>query len=100
MTSKNNDNRCKLDNGRKLDFLRRFNFRTTNGPTSLIILLSLFSQLALFFRAECSLGQGLGFNSHDSYFISLCLMATDSARQPWPITLQMCARETIFEDFS
>lgn len=43
MIFKNNDNRCKLDNGRKLDFLRRFNFRIINGFILLIILLLLFS---------------------------------------------------------
>lgn len=48
MTIKNNGNGYKLDNGRKLDFLRSFNFRTTNGPTSLIIPLSLLSYPASF----------------------------------------------------
>lgn len=49
MTSKNNDSGRNLDSGGKLDFLRSFNFRTTNGPTSLITVLSLLSQQALFF---------------------------------------------------
>lgn len=70
MTPKNNDKGRKLDCRRKLDFLKRFNFSTTNGPTSLIILLSLLSHLALFFRAQCSSGQGLGSN---------CSMARDGA---------------------
>lgn len=55
-------------------FWKSFCFKITYSHILSIILLSQLSQLALFFRAQCSLGQGLEFNSHDSYFIFV----------PWP----------------